>query len=482
MPRPLRSTAYRLVAAFSAILGLFGVALVVELGALRRIADAQDELARLDHAKHTGHRVASDVREQYIHQAHTIIVEDASHLGHYEQVVNAARDGTARLVGIADSDDERRRATEIARLVETGDAEFRRDVSSALEQHDRAALLALHERMQTWVEHAVRMVDELNGIFEARSMAALTRTGTIRSQARAVTVGCFALAIVVAAAVGLLLMRSIVRPIAALTRGAERVGAGDLRARIHVAGHDEFASLAQTFNRMTEDLARHQDAHVRTQKLASIGQVAAGVAHEINNPLGVILGYVKIMRREPALAASEELQIIEDEALQCQRIVQELLDLARPTRLELAEVDLVQLAREAVEPLREAGRLGEVIVEIASGGGAAPVRADESRLRQVVQNVIMNATEAGATHITVEAQDANGGGMLIVVDDGPGMAPDVQAHAFDPFFTTKRKGTGLGLAIAQAILDAHGGRIELTSRPGAGTRASLWLPGAEASS
>jgi len=480
MPRPLRTTAYRLGAAFSAILALFGVALGCEVWALRRIAQAEDELARLDHAKHTGHRVAADVREQYIHQAHTIILEDTSHLDHYQQVVAAAREATARLVGIAESDDERRRAVEIVSVVEAADAEFRRDVFPALARRDRAALLALHERTEHRVNEAVRLVDEVNGMFEARSMAALARTGTIREQARLVTVACFGLAIFVAAGVGLLLMRSILRPIAALTKGAERVGAGDLSARIDVSGRDELAALAHTFNRMTEDLARHHEAQVRTQKLASIGQVAAGVAHEINNPLGVILGYVKILRRDPAFSGAEELEIIEDEAHQCQRIVQELLELARPPRLELAATDLAAVARDAVAPLRQAGRLGEITVEMASNRPVM-VRGDEAKLRQVVQNVVMNAAQSAAPRVTLEAREADGGGLLVVTDDGLGMAPDVLAHAFDPFFTTKRHGTGLGLAIAQTIVDAHGGRIELASRPGEGTRVSLWLPRAEES-
>jgi two-component system NtrC family sensor kinase len=476
MPRPLRSTAFRLGASFAAILALFGIAALVELAALRRIAQAQDELARLDHAKHTGHRVASDVREQYIHQAHTIIVENTSHLDHYDEVVRAARDGTKSLVAIAESEDERRRAVEIARDVEAADTEFRRDVFPALERRDRATLLALHDETEKRVKETLRMVDALNGIFEARSMAALAETERIGRQARVATVACFGLAIVVAAGVGLLLMRSILRPIAALTHVAERVGAGDLQSRVEVHGHDELAALARTFNRMTEDLARHQEAHVRTQKLASIGQVAAGVAHEINNPLGVILGYVKILRKEPAFAGAEELGIIEDEAHQCQRIVQELLDLARPPRLELAAADLGEVAREAVTPLQEAGRLGSVAVEAPPADVAVPVRADEARLRQVIQNLVLNASQAGATRIRLDARAADAGGRLVISDDGPGMTPDVLAHAFDPFFTTKRHGTGLGLAIAQAIVDAHGGRLELASLPGDGTRVTLWLP------
>jgi signal transduction histidine kinase len=191
----------------------------------------------------------------------------------------------------------------------------------------------------------------------------------------------------------------------------------------------------------------------------------------------VILGYVKILKREPSLAEREELQIIEDEVHQCRRIVQELLDLARPPRLEIAPVDLGEIARDTVARLTEAGRLEGITVEgPAEDAPGIVVAADEARIRQVVQNIVVNAVEAGTARITLEARLGDGGGLLVVADEGPGMPPEVQARAFDPFFTTKPRGTGLGLAIAQAIIDAHGGRIEIASRPREGTRVSLWLP------
>jgi signal transduction histidine kinase len=466
-------TAYRLGAAFTAILVLFAAALAVELGALHRIAQAEDELARLDHAKHAGHMVAAQIRELYIHQAHVFIVEDRSHLGHYAQVAAATRAATDHLVGLGAAAEERRRAGEIAQLAQAFDEGFRRDIDAALEHKDRAALLALHDRAERQMNDIVARSDELNHIFETGSAAALAGTGTLRSQARLATLVCFGLAILVAAVVGLLLMRSILRPIAALRAGAARVGAGDLRARIEMPGRDEFAELATTFNQMTADLARNQDDLLRAQRLASIGQVAAGVAHEINNPLGVILGYVKLLRREDG--AKEELQIIEDEAEQCRRIVQDLLDLARPQRLELAPIDLAELTGDAVQRLKESGKLRDIEVAVTAAG-PVPARADEAKLRQVVVNVLVNALEAATGRVEITAQAQGAGATLVVADDGPGMAPEVLAHVFDPFFTTKRTGTGMGLAIAQAIVDAHGGRIELASAPGAGTRAAIWLP------
>jgi signal transduction histidine kinase len=464
------STAVRLSAAFAAILALFAAALLVELGALRRIAQAEDELARLDHAKHAGHTVAALVREQYIHQAHTIIVENDAHLGQYAEVARATAAATQHLVGLAETADERQRAEEIARLAADCDAMFQHDIQDPRARHDPAALLAAHERTE---RETMGKVDELNHIFEMRSTAALARTETQRTQARVVTMVCFGLAILVAGLVGLWLTRSILGPITALRAGTERVGAGDLQGRIEIRGGDEFAALAASFNQMTADLLRKQEALVRSNRLASIGQIAAGVAHEINNPLGVILGYTKVLRREPELAAREELQIIEDEVRHGRRIVQDLLDLARPQRLELEAVDLAEAARDAVQRLGETDRRGDVIVTAPPPEARVMVRADEARIRQVIVNVLLNAIEAATAKVTLRAEP---GGALIVTDDGPGMTPEVLAHVFEPFFTTKRQGTGVGLAIAQAIIDAHGGRIEVASTPGAGTRVTIAIP------
>jgi signal transduction histidine kinase len=140
---------------------------------------------------------------------------------------------------------------------------------------------------------------QLNDELELRSNAARSRAEDLRRQARRATVACFALAIVLATGLGLWLTRTVVRRVDGLRQGARRIGSGDLGARIELAGNDEFAELAASFNQMAASLAHEQAALVRSQKLASIGQVAAGVAHELNNPLSVILGYAKLLRANP---------------------------------------------------------------------------------------------------------------------------------------------------------------------------------------
>jgi two-component system, NtrC family, sensor kinase len=479
--RPLPNiTGRRLLAALAGVLMLFGAALAVELVTLRRIADAEAEVARLDHAKHAGHMAAAQVREQYIHQAHTLIEFGEGHLGHYAKVVTQTREAIAQLAAVAETPRDRTLARQMAELAEQNDRDFHDQVVPAIRAGDRSHVAELGDRLEAVVDRVVDLNATLNAELERRSAAARSRAEDLRRQALVVTIACFALAIVLAAGLGLWLTRTIVRRVEALRQGARRVGAGNLDARIGLAGNDEFAELAATFDQMAESLAREQAALVRSQKLASIGHVAAGVAHELNNPLTVILGYTKLLRAKPGEHA-DELAIIDDEARQCQRIVAELLDLARPQRLEVEPVDLAVLAREAVDRLEDAGALRDRRIEVVSREPVV-VPADAGRLRQVIANVVVNAAEATAPSgkITIDAHAERDAAVLTIADDGPGIPPDVLAQIFDPFVTTKPHGTGLGLAIAQAIVDAHGGRISIASTPETGTRVSHLLPTAAA--
>ncbi|HEU0036144.1 MAG TPA: ATP-binding protein [Kofleriaceae bacterium] len=475
--RRLRSTTgRRILAAFAGVLVLFAAALGVELIALRRIADAEAEVARFDHAKHAGHMAAAQVREQYIHQAHTLIELGEGHLEHYGKVVEATRQTIAHLQAVAETPADRGLVAQMAALAEQNDRDFRARVVPAIRGGDRVAIAQLGEQLEAVVDRVVELNAQLNTSLEARSIAARDRADDLRAQARGATIACFALAIVLAAGLGWWLTRTIVRRVESLRQGARRIGAGDLAARIELPGNDELSELATSFNQMAESLAREQAALVRSQKLASIGQVAAGVAHELNNPLSVILGYTKLLRQEPGSQA-EELAIIDDEARQCQRIVAELLDLARPHRLEVQPVDLTTLAREAVERLEESGAVRDRAVEVLATEPVI-VPADAGRLRQVIANVVVNAAEATAPtgKITIDARAEADRAILTIADDGPGIPPELLAQIFDPFVTTKPHGTGLGLAIAQAIVDAHGGRITIASSAEAGTRVSLQLP------
>jgi len=479
---PRRSAiARRLAAAFVALLALFAAALGVELYALARIADAERVVERVQLRKSAASRAAAMLREQYIHQAHTIINWDESHLDHYGEVAEETRAATQALVASCDDDDQRRRASEIGALAIASDEDFRRETLAAIRRDDRSQVRELHMKAELVISRAVDLLDSLIAEWGTQGAEARERAAAARAQARVWTVACFVVAILLAAIVALALTASIVRTLRALREHARRVGRGDLGARLALDPRrppDDFAELADAFNQMTADLDRHQVEHVRSQKLASIGHVAAGVAHEINNPLGVILGYVRLLRRDPRPSDAEALRILEDEAVQCQRIVRGLLDLARPDSLKLSTVDIADLTRDTVERLDAAGRFEGRAVDVSGLRDPVYARADEARLRQVVTNVLTNAIEAtpaGKTIVAVAERDGAAAG--IVIDDaGEGIPEEAREKVFEPFFTTKPAGVGLGLAIAQAILEAHGGTIAIAPAPSGGTRVSLRLP------
>jgi signal transduction histidine kinase len=230
---------------------------------------------------------------------------------------------------------------------------------------------------------------------------------------------------------------------------------------------------------MAAALEDHQQKLLQSSRLALIGQVAAGVAHEINNPLGVILGFARVARaRGESQPVSEPLRIIEEEARECQRIVQELLDLGRPVASGTSIIDLVEIVRETVDRLREINALGKRSVELPASTATALVRADPAALRQVVANLVRNAVDATSETGVIALRLQQDGDFLEleVNDNGHGIAPDALPRVLEPFFTTKPHGTGLGLAICQVIANAHGGTLAVRSEGDSGTEVRLRLP------
>lgn len=479
--RRIRTTARRIVGAFGLVLLLFAIALVAIVIGLDRIGAAEDEVARLDRAKHAGHHAAAMAREQYMHQAHTMLAWNDSHMDHYGDTAKAALHATEHLEREVAGHDGADKAKEISRLVAESDRRFREEVWPAIQRNDRARMSELHELTEHPVQEVVALNTDLNKKLENESDVSRDKADQIRATALIAVLGCFALAIAAAAAVGVYLIRSISRPVAKLRAHASRIGAGDLDTRIAMTGDDELAELARGFDQMAVDLKQRQTELIEAHRLASIGQIASGVAHEINNPLGIILGYVTFLRREPGLADRDELRIIEDEVRQSLAIVTGLLDLARPVRLTVSDVSLGEIAREAVSRLEETGRVEGVTIRFRES--AVPtVTADEGKVRQIALNLLTNAVDAvresGASSATVEVgwEVRDRRVWLHIDDEGPGISEEARERIFEPFFTTRAKGHGLGLAIARTLARAHGGDVRLERRANGGTRASLALP------
>jgi two-component system NtrC family sensor kinase len=226
---------------------------------------------------------------------------------------------------------------------------------------------------------------------------------------------------------------------------------------------------------MTASLTEHQDRLVQSEKLAGIGRLAAGVAHEINNPLAVILGYSRLLQKRAEGPLRDELKIVEDEAIRARDIVQGLLDLSRPLPAGRDRVDLREICDEVAGRLLEATDLAAAAIRV-EGAGAAP--GVPAKLRQVLANLVRNGAEAAGPggRVTVRVAETGEQVQVEVEDSGAGIAEAARDRIFEPFFTTKERGTGLGLAVSRAIARAHGGDVTGESLPGGGARFTLRLP------
>jgi two-component system NtrC family sensor kinase len=419
--------------------------------------------------------LASAVRDQYAHQAHTIIIGDESHLPLYAHAKESVVELTAALRARVSGGEERAWIDEIAAATERLDDSFRRGIVPAVLRGDDAFVQEEHHRAQELVSFIQDRTERLVRRFEDTIRRNETGATAVENRVIAWTIAYLLVGPVLAIGIALYVGRSVARPIARLSAGAERIGKGDLATRIHLGTHDEFEALARRFNAMASSLHEHEEKLVETEKLAGIGRLAAGVAHEINNPLGVILGYTRLLRRKAADGAAEDLAVIEDEVLRCKEIVQGLLELSRPDAASSERVPLRPLADDVVSRLQDASAVRGVTFQL---DGAANAAGNGTKLRQVVLNLVRNAAEAAGPggSVDVTLRESGEFAEVEVGDSGAGVDAAARRKLFEPFFTTKPTGTGLGLAISQSIARAHRGTIEVGTSPRGGALFTLRVP------
>jgi PAS domain S-box-containing protein len=241
----------------------------------------------------------------------------------------------------------------------------------------------------------------------------------------------------------------------------------------------------QGFNIDITVLDQMQTQLSRSERLATLGQVAAGIAHEIRNPLVGIGANVRLLldELEPSSPQCTELEVILQETRRLDRIVHQIIEYARPKTVTPVRVELSQLLDETLALLAQPLKARRLTVNTHVRPAAGAIVGDRDQLKQVLLNVVQNAIEASpnGTSITVtvsEVEQKHGAGVAIHVrDEGVGIAPADLAHVFEPFFTSgKYHGTGLGLAICRNIIEAHSGNISLDSAVGVGTTVKIWLP------
>jgi len=320
----------------------------------------------------------------------------------------------------------------------------------------------------------------------------------------------------IAVLTGIFVWRMVHIPVKKLTAGTERLAHGQLGYQLDIVSRDELGELALSFNQMSRQLreaheeadewarlleARVEDktrelkhAHqqvMQSEKMASIGKLAATVAHEINNPLAGILTYAKLLRKwldrdgwsaERRDEVRGSLELIECESRRCGEIVRNLLTFSRSSPMNLQWVDLNQVIDRCVRLVQHQAELNNVQLQPQMAEALPQVQCDAAQIEQLLLALIMNAVDAlphgGNLWVRSRMVPEIGAVQLDVQDDGVGIPESILPNLFEPFFTTKERGhgVGLGLAISKGIVERHRGRIDVDSKPGQGTRFTITLP------
>lgn len=309
-----------------------------------------------------------------------------------------------------------------------------------------------------------------------------------------------------------ILYKFVSKPVALLEQGMKRLGKGDFDSPIEITSRDEMGLLARTFNSMAYDIKRYreklenwanelqqevdrktreimeaQEQLVNAEKLASLGRLAAGVAHELNSPLTGIVTFAHLMRQRIApdnKLDAEDLDTIIEQANRCSKIIKGLLGFSRKGESEKIRVNLNDLLENSLSMVNGQAKFHNVKIETHLGAPLPTVNVDPNQIQQVIINMLTNAADAmsdrGQIEITTRAAAEDGADFVEMefTDSGPGIIPEHMGRIFEPFFTTKPvgKGTGLGLPVSYGIVKRHGGDILVRSKVGKGATFVIRIP------
>jgi signal transduction histidine kinase len=289
------------------------------------------------------------------------------------------------------------------------------------------------------------------------------------------------------------------RPTRTLVRKAERIGSGDLSGPVELRQHDELGQIAGAMNVMCERLAAATEARIaateqlrHADRLMTVGQLAAGMAHELGTPLNVVAGRAQMIAAGESVGqeAEQGATIIVEQTKRMTQIIRQLLDFARPRKSQKSTVDLKAVVQQTLKLLAPLAQKRGVELVAARGVDVARALVDEGKIQQVLTNLVVNAihaTAAGTITVAIERArvrpPADHGGdegdylRVDVIDSGHGMDEATAARVFEPFFTTKPvgEGTGLGLSVSYGIVKEHGGWIAVASHKGKGSTFSIYL-------
>ncbi|MFQ5935412.1 MAG: ATP-binding protein [Acidiferrobacterales bacterium] len=284
----------------------------------------------------------------------------------------------------------------------------------------------------------------------------------------------------------------LTRPLERLTEAVREVGKGHFDIFVENSSRDEIGVLSGSFNQMAaelrqrlEELRNAQAALVQSEKMSAFGQLSAGIAHEVKNPLAGILGHAQLCLRKVKSGdpLHKYVSIIEHETKRCTEIITNLMKFARQEKTEFESIDLNEVVRQAMAIVDHQLTINDIQVELKLGMGIPPINANPNQLQQVLMNFAINAQQAmegrpGTVRVTTDKKD-DGKVLLVFADNGPGIPENVREKIFEPFFTTKPagKGTGLGLSVTYGIVKDHHADIRIESEVGKGTAFVMTFPG-----
>jgi signal transduction histidine kinase len=297
--------------------------------------------------------------------------------------------------------------------------------------------------------------------------------------------------LVLMAIVGRFWARRIVRPVERLSDATRKIGQGRFDIQVDVTSRDEIGALAGSFNQMADELKTREqkleEAHaqlIQSEKLAAFGQLGAGIAHEVKNPLAGILGcaQLSLMEVEEGTPLHENLEIIEKETARCRTIIDNLMKFARQEKAMFESTEINEVVRDACAIINHQLELQQVKIVQDLAQQLPEIQGNSNQLQQVLMNLMINAQQAmegdpGKVIVSTRRNEA-GQIEIVVSDTGPGIPEAIQSKLFEPFFTTKPtgKGTGLGLSVSFGIIRDHQGEISVQSEPGRGTDFIIRLP------
>lgn len=309
-----------------------------------------------------------------------------------------------------------------------------------------------------------------------------------------------------------LLSRIVVKPIQDLLHLTDEYKEGDPLAPLSETGRDEIGRLNHSLRLMlgrlnenkaelkahiaslekaNKDLKQAQNEIIRSEKMASVGRLSAGVAHEIGNPIGIVLGYLGLMRKGDLSNSEREdfLERIELEITRINGIIRHLLDFSRPAKGDIVQIHVHQVIKNTVNMLTPQPMVRDIHIELKLEASDDRVHSDPNQLQQVFLNILMNSadalreyspsgTDSGEKKILIATRSEHGSLQILFEDNGPGISEEDLDHVFDPFYTTKPpgEGTGLGLAVSYRIIEDLGGAIAVRSTEGKGTLLTVTLP------